>query len=142
MIARVDGNGRSDEHFKRLDLSTIAFPSDGLCIGVLRQAHPDLFDHGFEEGHNAQPQFFFHSDYGGHAQDVVASMLYYERLVAVSAYADARGIDGPDCNLPEFIHELTKLYVRYRIESGPHQATELIRSIEQQGRALAKQRNA
>lgn len=139
MIA-LAGKGESpEEHFKKLDFSGFTFPSDGLSVGILRKKHSALFDNGFDDGEDAQPEFFFNAKY---SEDIVGNMLFCERLIATFAYAGARGMEPPQCVLPvpTFKNDLSKLYVRYGIASGPHHAEQLIRDIERQGVELANQR--
>jgi hypothetical protein len=131
------GNG-SDGDFENLDLTGIRFPSDALSIRMLRAKHPELFDKGFTlGGDKAQPKFFFEI----HAENIVANMLYCERVVAVSAYAEAMRIKGLGCDVSDFKGELSKLYIRYGIAGGTHHADQLIRDIEQQGMTLANQKH-
>jgi len=137
MIAVTPQNGHSDEHFRRLDMSGLSFPSDKISIEMLRRHHPASFDVGFGSGKEAQPKFFFIPEKTDHAESVLANMLFCERLVAASAYADARGIDRPEDELDEFKEELVELYLRYQLATGKHHAAELIRDIERQGAALA-----
>lgn len=142
MVARmiaVVGTGESpEEHFKRLNFSDLTFPSDGLSIGILRKKHPSLFDEGFDDGDGAQPLFFFNAK---HSEDNLANMLFGERLIATFAYALARSMEPPDCELSLFKNDLSKLYVRYGIASGPHHAEQLIRDIERQGAELANRKH-
>jgi hypothetical protein len=144
------GNG-SGGNFENLDLTGIRFPSDALSIGMLRAKHPELFDKGFAlGGDNVQPKFFF----GLHAETIVANMLYCERVIVVSAYAEALGVKGLElgmkgpelgveleCDVSDFKDELSKLYIRYGVASGTHHADQLIRDLEQQGVTLANQKH-
>jgi hypothetical protein len=144
------GNG-SGGNFENLDLTSIRFPSDALSIGMLRAKHPELFDKGFTVGGDkAQPTFFFEI----HAENIVANMLYCERLIVVSAYAEAVGVKGLElgvkgselgmqleCDVSDFKDELSKLYIRYGIASGTHHADQLIRDLEQQGVTLANHKH-
>lgn len=132
----------SGDAFRDLDLSGIHFPSDNISIGILRKEFPALFDIGFASfGDNAQPKFFLKSGHAGHAEDMLANLLYCERVVAVSAYAEAKGIDGLDCDLSDLKDDLMDQYTRYNIASGVHHAEQLIRDIERQAAQLAKQQS-
>lgn len=136
MIALVD----PDEQFKRLDFSSVVFPSDGLSVGVLRKLYRGQFDHGFSLDENGQPAFFLSKDHGGLAKAIVGSMLYFERVIAASGFAVARGIDFPDINVSECKDELAELYMKHGLAAGMHHAMQLIRDIEKQGTLLASQR--
>jgi len=137
MISLGDNKETPEEHYRGLDFSGLSFPSDGLSISTLRKLRPELFDKGFGDGEDAQPKFFFE---GRYSEDVIANMLFCERLIATFAYADARRMDQPRYDLPVFKNELATLYVRYGIASGSHHAEQLIRDIERQGIALANQK--
>ncbi|HWB14100.1 MAG TPA: hypothetical protein VG826_33045 [Pirellulales bacterium] len=138
MIALVRNGSHGGGRFPTLDLSNIRFPSDGLTVGVLRKIHPELFDIGIEDGENAQPKFFFHAR--DICEDTVAAMVYYERMLATEAYAEAAGVQGIECCIGDFKNELVELYCRYQLASGPHHAIQLIRDFERQSAALAKQK--
>jgi hypothetical protein len=128
------------EQNRWLDVRGIRFPSDRLTIATLRQSHPELFDADVVvNGAVAQPRFFFDADDGGHATDMVASMLYEERLIAALAFASetGRALSVTGIPLDELKDELAGQYLRYGLASGAHQAAELIRDIERQGRELA-----
>lgn len=138
MIARTE---EQSDDFKHLDFSEIRFPSDALSVADLRRTHPDLFDKGFSSGAAAQPQFFLDPFVNGHSENTLGNMLYCERELAASAYAHARGIDSTDLgDVADIKEELSGYYTRYGIANGVHHAGELIRGIESQGAALAKQK--
>lgn len=139
MIAFLD----PEEQLRHLDFSDVRFPSDNLSLAVLRKVHSDLFDLGFDLGNEGQPKFFLSADHGGHAKAILGNMLYCERVVAANAFAATRGIELLDgeFNISDFKDELTRLYTRYGIASGTHQAAELIRDIETQGSRLGRQKS-
>lgn len=139
MIARKETGDEADKHFKHLDFSGFTFPSDGLTIGALREKHRELFDKGFSMEEDAQPRFFFDPTFSG---EIVANILFCERLVATCAYAEARGMRWPDCEIEGIRGFLLTHYPRYGLASGPQHAEQLIRDIEGQGTELAKQRRA
>jgi hypothetical protein len=140
-MSSASNEDESNNPFASLDLSEIAFPSDGLSIGTIRNAHRELFDVGFGEGADGQPIFLLNGDNAGNAGDTVGSMLYWERQIAVRAYAAALGLDAPWTGLDtdSMKDELSGLYEQYGI-AGKHQAAELIRGIEQRAGKLAKQK--
>lgn len=141
MIALVRRGDSRDGRFPDIDLSGIQFPSDTITIRALREAHPEQFDIGFAGGGGyEQPKFFFNGSDGATAEDTLGAMLYCERLIATDAYAAAKGVAGMGVSIDDFKEELAELYTRYGISKGPHHAAELIRGIEQQGAALASQK--
>ncbi|HEX3997489.1 MAG TPA: hypothetical protein VHX65_02950 [Pirellulales bacterium] len=71
-------------------------------------------------------------------------MLYCERFIAVSAYAEVKGIAGPNnefADLADLKESVIELYTQYKIASGIHHAEQLIRDIERQAAQLANQQN-
>jgi len=141
MISRANGPNESYSDSVDVDLSGIQFASDSISIRFLRQRFPELFDKGFEEGHGAQPKFFFNSTDAGHAEAVLAHLLHCERRIAVSAYLKTKGLPPLECDIDEFKDELIDLYVRYEFATGRHAAEQLIREIERQGQELARGKN-
>jgi len=123
----------------QLDLSEIRYPSDALSIGVLRQKVPLLFDKGFTE---RQPSFFLRPQHAGHAEDVLGGLLCCERLVALSAYGETIGMPFPFKVGFNFAEELANLYVKIGLAGGQHEASELIRGVEQQAAGLANRMHA
>ena len=140
VIAIATWNGEWDRQFEKLDLTSVRFPSDSLSIKAIRDVHPELFDKGFGKGEQSQPKFFLLSGWGGHSEDMLGGMLYCERLIAVCAFAKARGLHAPQFNVDDFKDELIELYTKYGLASGRHHAGELIRNIEQQGAQLGKEK--
>lgn len=124
-----------------IDFRRIAFPSDGLTVGVLRRLFPKQFDT------EPNPSFFssspFRSAHGlEHVDDAVGGMLYVERKMALSAFSLAIGDSHPERSLaPEvrddYASELVQFYVRYGIAPGKAAAEQLIRTIESQAAAQA-----
>jgi hypothetical protein len=142
MIALVRRGSSDGGDFPKLDLSTVRFPSDDLTIRILRQAHPRSFDVGIVGGEDAQPRFFFQPLRPDHVDSTVAAMLYWERMLAANAYAAAAGIKRIDTGFSyaDITDELTQLYSRYELASGPHHAAQLIRDFEQQAAELGRQK--
>jgi hypothetical protein len=123
----------SQQNISSLDVNAVRFPSDRLTIGMLRSAHPQLFDTNIGGG-KPQPQFFFAASDNKAAVEEVGGILYTERLIAAVALATRDGQEPPATYLPlhELKEELAERYVRYGLASGPQHALELIRDIERQ----------
>src|SRR5579872_5676605 len=98
----------ANKPFASLDLSEIEFPSDSLSIRKMRAVHAELFDLGFGVQDKPQPRFFIAAEESGHAAETVGGMIYWERNIAVCAYATALGINAPGTglNLEEMKKEL------------------------------------
>lgn len=122
----------------QLDFRDMRFPSDNLTIGAFRKKHWTLFDNGFDDGDNAQPQFFLNSEAGGHSVDVLGHLLFSERVIATCAYADVAGVRRPKCDFDAHKQELQRLYVDYGLAAGKNEATLLVREVEEQGHELAR----
>jgi hypothetical protein len=141
LIWTVMTSNSAGDNLPAIDFRRIAFPSDGLTVGVLRRLFPKQFDS------EPDTSFFsgspFRSAHGlEHAEDAVGGMLYMERQLALSAFSLTVGDPHPKRSLaPEdrddYAAELGQLYVRYGIAPGNAAAQQLIRSIESQAIAQA-----
>lgn len=125
-----------------LDYSKIAFPSDKITIGQLRKMHPQDFD---AEWWSCTGVF---GDLAptptGQSQTSIDmnDILYGERAVAERGWVKASGIPYEKGWLDEVnggAKPLPRLYIKYGLASGPKHAEQLIRNIESQAAALAKQ---
>ncbi len=124
----------------------IQFLSDRLSFGMLRRAHPEMFDSNLVfVGNDPRryqyqgPAFLNHSP--ENLRDSLNSLFWTERLVAACAYADLAGVDRPEIpafSLDELKAELANQYVRYGLALGSGEARESIRDIERQVRAQFK----
>jgi hypothetical protein len=127
-----------DRSLADLDMSSVRFPSDAVTMGRLRQLRPEVFDHGCESGIYLQPLFFMEPELPTHARDTLGDLLYQERYVVAAAYAKAEGIAPPDLDFINLRDLLKQNYIELKLAAGPHEAEELVRSIEAQGTALAQ----
>jgi len=132
----MTGNTQTD--FAELDFRDVTFPSDKLTIDKMRKNDWGLFDDGFHVGERQQPQFFFNANHGGHAGDVVGSMLFCERAVVATAFADNVGADRPDCEIGGCKATLEKLYQKYGLAKGEQEAKMLIRGLEKAGHEMGR----
>lgn len=120
-----------------LDFSKFKFPSDKITIGTLRKMHPNDFDATLESCAGV------FGDMGPDGESQTShdmnNMLYSERVYAECAWVKAKG-DTYDRNwMDDSARHLKELYVKYDLASGPQHAEQLIRSIESQAQAAAKQ---
>lgn len=140
MIAMPHDGPRPGPALEDLDFRNIRFPSDGITVRRLRELHPDLFDHGYHAGGGAQPVYLLRPEEAGHVTDRLGNLLFIERFVVASAYAAAERIDPPEGEPDALIEELSNLYLRYGLASGPQHAAQLIRDLETAGRQLSSAR--
>lgn len=132
-----------DDPLKSLDLRAVQFPSDKISIAGLRKLFPNRFDVGFSP-EEPQPSFFWIGE-GPLAVTFVANTLEYERLLVIHAMMEAQGTEQQfvnrflkkDSTLEDVKDGLIKRYIGLDLASGEHQAEELIRSLERQGRDLS-----
>lgn len=125
-----------------LDYSKIKFPSDNITIGMMRKLHPKEFDAEWWSctgvfGHRAPAST-------GQSQTSIDmnEMLYGERAVAERGWVKASRVTLDPAWLEEVnggAEPLPKLYIKYGLARGPQHAEQLIRNIESQAAALAKQ---
>lgn len=108
-----------------IDLTKIDFPTDRLTIKDWRRMFSDDFD-----SRDITPSYV-------PALDKLAELLTGERLLAISLYEEARGIEGDEFalrgdDLKESVDELGDDYLKFGLATGPAQARELARSVERQ----------
>ncbi len=132
MIALREWSSKWDEPIKRVDLSRLMFPTDGLTFKKIREVNCELFDKGGLYGK--------YSEYSNFCEDELFGLLAAERLLALFAFAQAKGIEPPFMEYDAIHEEATELYVRYGLARGTHEASELIRDVERQARELANER--
>ena len=124
--------------FTQLDFRDVKFPSDRLTIEALRRNDWSLFDDGFHIGEHQQPQFFFNGSHGRHAADVLGSMLFCERAVVASAFANRVGAEQPECESRACKDELLTLYAKYGLAKGRNEAILLVKGLEDAGQDMAR----
>lgn len=133
---------RIDQEFENLDFSEIRFPSDDLKIGAIRQQNLRLFDHGFQGGTAAQPQYFLQPNANGHVVSDIGMLLFCERLIVTGAYASRKGVNPPEgFDLEAAREELADFYCKHTLATGPQHAAQLIRELEREGVLLVGQKS-
>jgi hypothetical protein len=125
-------------NFAELDFRDVKFASDRLTIEGLRKADWGMFDDGFHIGERQQPQFFFNGGHGRHAADVLGNMLFCERAVVATAFADHAGADRPDCEIDGCKETLIQLYQKCGLAKGEQEAKMLIRELEKAGHEMGR----
>jgi hypothetical protein len=125
-----------EERFSQVNFTSIQFPSDEISIAQLRRQFPEHFDIGLEMPMKSQPIFFLSRAERDNAEELLGNMLYCERIVALDAYANAKGMKQPDCDIDEIKEDLNTFYCKFGLSQGEHQTVELIREIERQARQL------
>jgi hypothetical protein len=112
-----------DKPILKLDL--IAFPTDQITIGQLRQRQPQLFT---EKGIFGPAR----KGYSARGQIDAFTAMESERRLAQKAFAAAAGQPDPhpDVDRMEERRYLNEEYVAYGLSSGPQQTNQLIRDIE------------
>lgn len=118
----LDGSRHMSKHTtQQINFTLLAFPSDQLTIGSIRQCDPEEFA-------QESPRFFD----TGHAD--VSSMLWMERCLAHNAFAKAIGQPLPHAELPvdrdEVIETLNRSYLQFGLTSGLEHTKQLIRTLE------------
>ena len=113
-----------------LDFSKLAFPSDKITFGRIRQENPEvftntrkLFDHSFDSLQ-------------------IAFVVIREMALAERAYALAMGQPDPhpDKYDPEVdVSHLNAEYRTFGVSSGMHQTKQFVRDIEAAARQQAEQ---
>src|SRR5947209_4593333 len=127
------------KHEPAIDFTRLSFPSDDLSIKHLRavEAKSPAHINGFAQ---EDPAFF---EREGSIADV-ASILLLERALAHKAFAAALGRPDPHADDEEFtrsevIRMLGDCYKDYGLSSGSKHTQEMIRNIEAQAVAQAKE---
>jgi hypothetical protein len=120
----------------KIDFTKIDFPSDGLTVKTLRKVHPDQIDA------DAFPSLFSQGNRGS-ADNLLGNLLHDERTIAEAAFNGALGKPPHEFlgkqELQSYADELSDIYTQYGLATGKHHAQELIRGIEAQGIAQARQ---
>ena len=90
----------------------------------------------------AQPQYFLRHEPHNPAEIGLGDLLYCERLIVAHAYAVAGGLRIPESlemDIEGFREQVTETYRELGLASGEHDAAEMLRDLERQGRLLATQ---
>lgn len=143
MTAESDSTEQTEREFAKLDLTRVHFPSDRVTILSVRQLHPELFDHGLGNGVVSQPEYFLRHEPQNPAEIGLGDMLWCERQIVAHAYAVAKGLRIPEIlarDIEVYRESLTNHCRELGLVSGEHEAAEMIRELERQGRLLAIQK--
>lgn len=120
----------------KVDFTKMEFPSDGMTIKAIRRLWPEAVDTG-------DAVDLFSRPVGGRAGELLFSMLTMERGLAEATFGLEFGrepdIDYADHDVQVLAEDLSELYIRFGIADGPQTAKELIRSIESQATAQARE---
>jgi hypothetical protein len=126
----------------KIDLTTINYPTDKLTVGMMRKRCPTAFDVEPETGTYTA---------GGHRplhrmslDFVLASVVDHERMLAEWAFKKALGQPVPEADDSTFGREttfenLSNDYIKFGLARGEHEAQEMLRGIEAQAVAQARQ---
>jgi hypothetical protein len=124
-----------------VDFTQIEFPSDKLTVKMLREAWPDAFDMDRLDELGRAP----YRRYKRHAIDSILgeSMIDLERMVAERAFKVALGQsvdnDSRISDKDDLIDGLAATYTRTGLARGEHEVMAMIRRIEVQAEAQARQ---
>jgi hypothetical protein len=102
-----------------LDFKRLATPGKGLTLGRLYELYGRIAE----------------------IKEVAGTILALESLVADTTYQWARGREKPTRFVKEHEEDITNLknlYIETGLAAGPHHAEQLIREIENQARAQAR----
>lgn len=120
-----------------IDFKRIEFPSDKLTVKMIRDAWPAAFDVETSSGYAPRRPYVRHS------LDYVLEPLDVERMVAERAFKAALGKsfqhNDPLYDRDELVGFVTGHYVKFKLARGKHEATEMIRGIEGQAEAQARE---
>ncbi len=125
----------------KIDFTQIEFPSDKLTIKMLRQVWPDATDVDRWRDTGRAP----HRVYVRHSLDNVLGdgIIDLERLIAERAFKVALGQPVKDnpaiSNKDELIECVSNTYLKYGLSRGEHETAQMIRRIEAQAEAQARQ---
>jgi hypothetical protein len=114
----------------KLDLSTLAFPSDQVTIKELRSVQPHLFAGDDPDAGAVNPAV------------IVFATIAVERVLARKAFAAATGLPDPhpDEDRRELVRMLDSDYRRYGLSRGRHHTNQLVKSFEMAAADQAKGR--
>ncbi len=124
-----------------IDFTTIEFPSDKITVKMIRQVWPDAVDVERVQSTSRAP----HRRFVRHSLDAVLGegVIDPERQLAERAFKVALGqavkdqiFQGRD----DLIDSLASAYLDYGLARGEHEAAALVRRIEAQAEAQARQR--
>jgi hypothetical protein len=119
-----------------IDLTKMVFPSDGMSIKAMRRLWPEAVDTGERVN-------LFSNPTGGRAGEILFTMLMMERDLARAMFGLEFGrepsIMYADDDVKLLAEDLSHLYTRVGIADGSISAKELIRGIESQAVAQARQ---
>jgi hypothetical protein len=126
----------------KIDLAAIDYPSDRLTVKMMRQYMPHAFD--------VEPRPDWdrlvtesRSRFRRMSMDnVLAHFIDAERQVAESAFKKALGqpVEGfSDIMREETFEVLSSDYIKFGLARGEHEAQEMLRGIEKQAEAQARQ---
>jgi hypothetical protein len=122
-----------------VDVTKIDFPSDGLTIKAIRRRWPESVDARRDDPYRHGIPMPFASPVG----ELLHNMLVMERDLAKTTFGLEFGMEpeidyaGDDIKL--LSDDLSKLYVEIGIATGQHHADQIIRSIQSQVVAQARQ---
>lgn len=118
------------KHEPAIDIARISFPSDRLTVKAIRVAEPNLFDH---------PDVWVRSAAGDDSNFLL--MLRDERAIAYKAFAKTLGLPArvSSSHRNDIVHSLAEEYSRLGLSTGPKHTVQLIRDIEAQAIAQAKE---
>lgn len=123
-----------------IDVTKIDFPSDELTIKAIRQRWPKSIDKREDNPYvDGIPRLLAQP-----TGEELFSMLKMERDLATATFNMELGREPPDLSYADFsikslAEDLSKLYIEFGLASGQHHADQLIRSIESQAVAQARQ---
>jgi hypothetical protein len=121
----------------QIDLSKIQFPSDELTVKAIRRLWPESVDT------EKEVELFTDEGYHGGPGELLWSMLVMERDLARATFGAEYGREPEilyaDHDVSLVADDLRKRYIEFGIASGQHHASQLIRGIESQASAQARQ---
>jgi hypothetical protein len=125
-----------------IDLTRIKFPTDKLTVRMLRKAYPAAFD--VEPPPNPILDENRQRPLRRQSLDaVLACVVDSERILAEMAFKAALGRvvldDDRQGGRETIIYDLSGDYVAFGLARGDHEAQEMLRSIEAQAAAQARQ---
>jgi len=126
----------------KIDLAAIDYPTDKLTVKMIRKRFPKAFDVEPESdaytGNGLRPLHRVSID------NVLAAVVDYERVLADWAFKDALGqpvskAGGRLLDRETTVESLASDYVKFGLARGEHEANALVRGIEAQAAAQARQ---
>lgn len=125
-----------------IDLTKIEFPTDKLTVKMVRKAYPQGFD--VEPSPNSVVDRLRRRPLRRESLDnILACIVDFERILADVAFKTARGQSVEDADgsrdRETIFYNLGSDYVRLGLARGEHEAHEMLRGIEAQATAQARQ---